>query len=317
MPRNPRNQPRSLEGPRRRRATTLEELDQLQGLLGTPEGLAAGLALQLRPTDVVISPFAKCGTTWIQQIVHGLRTRGDIDFDDISRVIPFIEVSTDLGLHLDADQIAEPRAFKAHLGWDNVPKGGRYIVSLRHPGDALVSAYRFMEGWFIEPGAIPIADFARHRFLQHRSEDGTPRGYWAHLLSWWPHRHNPNVLLLAYEHMRQDLPATVRRIATFLDIPLDPALERIVTRQASLDFMTQHKSKFDDLLLRERSERIGRLPPGSDSAKVRTGAVGSRRQDLPPDIHAQLDHIWTDLITPTLSFETYEALLETLAAEGE
>ena len=32
---------------------------------------------------VIITPFAKCGTTWLQQMVHSLRTGGDLDFDDI------------------------------------------------------------------------------------------------------------------------------------------------------------------------------------------------------------------------------------------
>ena len=41
---------------------------------------------------------------------------------------------------------APTAAFKSHLSYDLVPKGCRYIVSLRDPKDALVSAYRFM-GW--------------------------------------------------------------------------------------------------------------------------------------------------------------------------
>ena len=47
--------------------------------------------------------------------MHGLRARGDMDFDDISRVVPWIELSHDLGLQLSAEQSAEPRAFKSHL----------------------------------------------------------------------------------------------------------------------------------------------------------------------------------------------------------
>ena len=42
-------------------------------------------------------------TTWIQQIVHMLRSGGDMDFDDISRVSPWIEVAFALGGDLDAE----------------------------------------------------------------------------------------------------------------------------------------------------------------------------------------------------------------------
>ena len=99
----------------------------------SPEGYAAGLTFTPRPTDVVIAPFAKCGTTWLQQMVHSLRTGGDVDFDDISRVVPWIETAYDLGLDLDAPQRAEPRAYKSHLAWDVVPKGARYVVAVRDP----------------------------------------------------------------------------------------------------------------------------------------------------------------------------------------
>jgi len=36
----------------------------------------------------------KCGTTWMQQIVHGLRTRGSMDFNEITRVVPFLYLMT-------------------------------------------------------------------------------------------------------------------------------------------------------------------------------------------------------------------------------
>ena len=294
--------------PRTSRARSFEEFKELIDQLASDEGLARGLALQLRPTDVVISPFAKCGTTWLQQIVHGLRTRGDMDFDDISRVVPWIELATDLGIDLDAEQVAEPRAFKSHLGWDDVPKGGRYIVSLRDPGDAAVSMYRFMEGWFLEPGAVSIEEFTRRRTIE-RERGGD---YWTHLLSWWAHRHDEHVLLLAYEEMKEDLPGTVRRIAEFIGIPLDEALLEIVVRQSSLEFMTAHKDRFDDLLDRERSERALGLPPGSDAAKVRAGVVGSRNVELSPTMQAELDAVWRARVTPAIAFDSYDELLEVL-----
>ncbi len=105
---------------------------------------------------MIITPYGKCGTTWLQQVFHGLRTRGDMDFDDISRVVPWIETAHDLGLDLDAPQRGAPRGFKSHLSYDLVPKGARYIVSIRDPKDAFVSSFRFMEGWLFETGSVPI-----------------------------------------------------------------------------------------------------------------------------------------------------------------
>lgn len=287
------------------RPRSLEEMEARMAPMVTPAGIGRGLAFAPRPTDVIISPFGKCGTTWLQQIVHSLRTRGDLDFDDISRVVPWIETSPDLGLDLDAPQRAEPRAFKSHLPWTAVPKGCRYIVSLRDPRDALVSMYRFLEGWFFEPGTIGIEEFARRRFMNR--EKGMD--YWTHLVSWWEQYENPAVLLLTYEQMKVDLPGAVRRIATFLDVPLDPALAETVLEQASLESMTAHKDKYDDRLMRERSEQVCDLPTGSDSAKVRTGKVGSFAKELPSPVVAELDDMWRAVVATRFGAASYAELV--------
>ena len=270
----------------------------------TRDGLQRGLAFRPGPTDVLISPYAKSGTTWLQQIVHGLRTNGDMDFDDISRVVPWIETSPDLGLDLDAEQGARPRAYKSHLAADAIPAGGRYLVSLRDPKDALVSLYRFMEGWFFEPGAFSIGDFARRQYFQR----GERRDYWHHLRSWWKRRDEESVLLLTFEDMKADLPPVVRRIAEFIGVSFDPNLLDLVVKQASLEFMLAHKDRFDDLLMRERAEAAAGLARGGDSSKVRTGEVGSHRYELPEDVSSQMDEIWKEEIGGVLGFATYDDL---------
>ena len=289
------------------RAITLSELEAVWRKMFTAEGLDEGLSLHLRPSDVVISPFAKCGTTWIQQIVHTLRTAGDEDYDDISRVVPWIETSSGLGIDLDAEQKSLPRAFKSHLPWDMVPKGGRYITSIRDPRDALVSMYRFMEGWWMEPGAISIAEYARGNYLKR----GEGRDYWFHLKSWFSQRDNPVVLLLAYENMLLDSMQTIRRIADFIGVSVNDELLAITESHSSLAYMLEHKDRFDDLLMRLRSETVGGLPTGSDSAKVRKGEVGSHKAELPAEIIEELDQVWDEEITQTLGFADYSELLDT------
>ena len=283
------------------RPTTLAEMEERSARLFSAEHLQQGLSLKLRPTDVVITPFSKSGTTWTQQIVHTLRTRGDMDFDDISRVVPWIEVSPMLGIDLDAPQKAEPRAFKSHLGWDLVPKGGRYIVVVRDPGDAAVSLFKFQEGWFLEPGCVSIDEFLEHSFL-------TNRRYYQHLESWWPHRHDHNVLLLAYERMLQDPSDAISRIAAFIGVPLDAELMTLTLEHSSVGFMLQHKDRFDDALLRDFSEAHADLPPGSDSAKVRVGKRGGRAA-LSAQAQSKLAQVWREEITASLGYSDYEALI--------
>ena len=53
------------------RPTTIEELHECQKRFVTQESIRRALAFKPQPTDVLISPYSKCGTTWVQQIVHG------------------------------------------------------------------------------------------------------------------------------------------------------------------------------------------------------------------------------------------------------
>ena len=288
-----------------RRPRTLAEMAEASGKLFSPTDIAKGIAAyRPRPSDVIIAPYGKCGTTWLQQIFHTLRTGGDMDFDDISRVVPWIETSAMLDLDIEAPQRAEPRGFKSHMAYGAMPKGAKYIVALRDPKDAFVSNYRFMEGWFFEPGSISIRQFAPMWLA--RTDLGN--SYWRHLTSWWAERDNPNVLLLSYAGMIAAPEAYIRKVAAFCGIPLDDALLKLTLERSSIDFMLAHKDRFDDLMMRTASEVRCGLPPGSDSAKVRKGGVGGHKAELPEEIGSQLDAKWAEIAAPPTGFADFSAL---------
>ena len=286
-----------------RRARSLKEMQEFQLGMGDMQEAAAIADYRPMPSDIVISPFAKCGTTWLQQTFHTLRTGGDMDFDDISRVVPWIETSRLLGIDLEAPQRASPRGFKSHLAWDAIPRGARYVVSLREPKDALVSFHRFFEGWFLEPGAVPIDELAEMRFTA--AAEG--KGYWAHLLSWWGQRDNPDVLLLSYEHMVADPAGAVRRLAAFCGISLDERLLALTLERSSIGYMLAHKDRFDDAMMRTVTEAAG-LPSGSDSAKVRQGVVGGHRDAINAQLARRMDEMWAATVTPVTGHADYAAL---------
>ncbi|MEO0442026.1 MAG: sulfotransferase domain-containing protein, partial [Pseudomonadota bacterium] len=97
------------------RARSLEELGLLMERIFMPPENSAAVPLEPRSSDIMISPYGKSGTTMMQQMFHQLRTGGDMDFDDISRVVPWIETAPILGIDINANQRAEPRGFKSHL----------------------------------------------------------------------------------------------------------------------------------------------------------------------------------------------------------
>lgn len=261
-----------------------------------------------RPTDVIISPFPKCGTTWLQQMVHSLRTGGDMDFDDIYEVVPWIGIAPLLDQDLDADQRAAPRAFKSHATWHDVPPGCRYIVSFRDPKDAAVSFFHFLEGWLLEPGAVDVETFVASQMFDVDSDDT----YWAHAVSWLAQRDNPDVLLLTFDEMKQDLPGVVRRVAAFLDLPLDDRRLAVATEQSSFEFMSAHAAPFSEPLFRAWTvEQLG-LPADSQAAKVRDGDVGRNRRELHPDTARRLDELWVETIGEATGLQRYTDLVTAL-----
>lgn len=108
------------------------------------KSVEVGQGMTPRPSDVFVSTYPKCGTTWMTQIVHMLRTKGDMNFGEITEVVPWDILAHDCGQDLDADHVANPRCFKSHEPWETIPKGARYIYVARHPLDAFVSFYHFL-----------------------------------------------------------------------------------------------------------------------------------------------------------------------------
>lgn len=287
-----------------RRPASIAELRAANEKFATEAGVAKGLAYRPKSTDVFVTPYPKCGTTWVQQIVHGLRTRGSMDFDEITAVVPWLELASDMGMDVHARQMASPRAFKSHLSYDEIPKGGRYINVYRHPHDALLSMYRFLEGWTFETGSISLTEFAEAFFL---CREGS-LDYWIHAASYWRHRDCDQLLLLCFEHMKDDLPGTVERIAEFIGIELDDELHRRVVEQSGIDFMKRHKRQFDDHLIRATRDGACGIPPGGDSSKVRDGDVGRAAQVLQQSVIDTLQQRWADTLGREFGLQSYADL---------
>ena len=288
-----------------KRPTSIKEMHERLENFATMEGWQYGLSYKADPTDVFIVTPPKCGTTWMQQIVHGLRTRGSMDFDEISRVVPWINMAYDLGGDIYAPQVARPHAFKTHTTMDEVPIGGKYIVIVRDPCDALVSDYHFMEGMFFEKGTISLEEFAREEFIA--SQD-----IHKHILAFWDRRNDEDVLPLAYENMKSNLTRTIEKVAAFMGVALDEELKEIVVRQSDIKFMQEHKEQFEDHIIRKARSEAMRLPLDGQLNKVRNGQVGESKERVSDEIRRELDDVWQEVLTPRTGLSSYEELRKEL-----
>ena len=295
---------------KRKRAQSVEELTALLPKMVASEGqLATAVPYRARPTDVIITPFAKCGTTMLQQMFHQLRMAkhgGDMDFDDISRVVPWIETAAVLDLDINAEQRANPRGFKSHLHYEGLPASSRYVVTLRDPQEAYISFYHFFSGWLFEPGTIAQEELVP---IWLREEPDRPN-YYTHLLSWWARRNAPDTLLMDYRDVLSNKRETICKMAEFAGMEIGEAVIDMVEERTSRAFMMAHKAPFGDPMMRKMSEAKARLPEGSDSAKIRSQSAS--REPLPQSITKQLDAIWAEQVAPITGHGDYASLAAAL-----
>jgi aryl sulfotransferase len=68
--------------------------------------------------------------------------------------------------------------------------------------------------------------------------DGYPdNSFWQHVRSWWAIRDLPNVRLVHYANLKRDLPGQMRKIAAFLDIPIDESRWDAILEHCSIEWM--------------------------------------------------------------------------------
>ncbi|RKH28816.1 sulfotransferase domain-containing protein [Corallococcus praedator] len=231
--------------------------------------------LKPQPTDIFIATAPKAGTTWTQQIVFQLLTRGRGEFQHIDQVAPFVDVMS-LIPHAERllDAMPAPRVFKTHLTYGVLrpPAACRIIYVTRVASDSLLSRYQhdcLMQGQRI--------DF--DRYVQHSLRANE---WGRHLASWWPHRADPNVLHVRYADLVADREACLRRIGAFLGVPVQDEDLPLLMEKTGFEYMKQHDARFDPRLSRHEP-----LDPGQGF--VFKGGVGRGKQTLKPEQQARLD----------------------------
>ena len=212
---------------------------------------------QFRDDDIVVATYAKSGTTWVQQIVGQLLFNGRADIN-VSEMSPWM----DLRIPPKHEKLAAVEAqshrrfIKTHLPVDALvysPKA-KYLFIGRDGRDVVWSMYNHHvnanEKWYKalndSPGRVgpPIGkppETVRQYFLDWLEQDGEPWWpFWENIRSWWDIRSLPNICLLHFNELKADLPGQIRRVADFLDVPVDPATFDQIVEHCTFDWMKKH-----------------------------------------------------------------------------
>ncbi len=120
-----------------------------------------------RPNDIFISTYMKSGTTWLQMILYQLTSSGDIDFEHIYDVSPWIDKSFEDGEVIRVLQ--SQRFFKTHIDYNLFPKkfNAKIICVIRDGMDVAVSQYHQLLDYGVK---VSFAESFRKYFLNKNKE---------------------------------------------------------------------------------------------------------------------------------------------------
>lgn len=217
-----------------------------------------------RPDDVLVVTYGKAGTSWMQailaQLLLGIGSDAAAHPQEVSPWLDMRSSEPVADRHAKLAAQTHRRFIKSHLALGALPYSPypKYIYIARDARDLLWSMHNHHSHMLQEAFDVlnalpdrcgprlapPPADPVVY-WREWMDGDGAPWWpFWSHTRSWWAARDRPNVLLLHYADMITDLPAVVRRIVAFLDIPqLTPAEMATVVDRCSFAYMREHASK--------------------------------------------------------------------------
>jgi len=248
--------------------------------------------LAFRDDDIVISTYAKSGTTWVQQMIGQMLFGGDptLAVAEMSpwldlRVppkqvkLPLVEAQTHrrfLKTHLPVDALVfSPRAKYVYIGRD-----GRDVVwsMYNHHANANQTWYDALN---LTPGRVgppierPPAD-VRQYWRDWMERDGHPFWpFWENVRTWWAVRALPNVHFVHFAQLKRDMPGEMRRLAGFLEIPVDEARWPAILEYCSFDWMKQNATQSVPL--------GGAFWDAGAQVFIHKGVNGRWRDVLPPE----------------------------------
>ena len=236
---------------------------------------------QARESDVLITTAPKAGTTWMQQILHQLRTGGDESFSSIDDVVPWLErqrADKSLQEVLDYyEAIPDPRIFKTHCTAEQTPGIGtaNIILTSRDPRDCCVSFYHHLRNMTDE--ARQQVNFTVPKtFDEHIDRWLDFAAWYRNVKSWWPYHDHPKVLWLRYQDMKSDLVANIDRIVEFLGWDVSPVQRERAIEYSSFQWMKAHDEKFS-------SQGDTDKPLFKAGQFIRQGKVGKHREIMTPE----------------------------------
>jgi len=215
---------------------------------------------EFRDDDIIISTYGKSGTTWVQQIVSQLLFDG-VEGVETAEMSPWLDLRVppkEVKLPMVAAQ-THRRFLKTHLPVDALvfSEQAKYVYVGRDGRDVLWSMYNHHshanEKWYDAlnntPGRVgppierPIDSIVQyfHEWLDGNGHPWYP--FWENIRSWWAIRDLPNIHMMHFSNLKDDMPGEIRRLAKFLEIPVNEENWDDILLHCSFDYMKANAAK--------------------------------------------------------------------------
>ena len=262
---------------------------------------------EFRPDDIVIAAPSKSGTTWTQLLVALLVFDGSDWPDSISRISPWMETTTSpvSEIHELLGTQQHRRFIKSHTPLDGIPlvDDAKYVAVGRDPRDAAVSMLH--HGDNIDRtrlsellGKEMSRPTGSHEERLDRWIDGGSFPDWSaravveHYLTFWDHRHLPNVGLFHFTDYVTDLTGELHRLAVHLEIELTKNRVEQLAEEASID---RARTRADEIV---PGAHLGMF---TDTAGfLRSGRVGDGLETMSSEQLDRYESLVVELSDPDL-----------------
>ncbi|XP_061831010.1 sulfotransferase 6B1 [Nerophis lumbriciformis] len=250
-------------------------------LLCPCENLQALEDVTARDDDILLVAYPKCGFNWMVGVLKKMMMEATGRKVE-TRMPPLMEFfGPDVSQVMD--QSPSPRLLGTHLHPDNIPasffaKRAKMLVIFRNPKDTLVSFYHFCNNNPVLPSVSSWESF----YADFLSGDVPWGSYFEHALAWEKRMDDPDVMLVTYEQLKQDLGQAVRHMSSFLGFTLTQDQVRRVSEASTFAAM------------KESSQHSG-----IGNIIFRKGEVGDWRNHFTEEQSRQMDQVFSQHLAGT------------------
>lgn len=232
-----------------------------------------------RDSDIYISSYTRSGTTWTQMILYQLTTDGNMDFEHIFDVSPWLFYNALRGT--EPVPQPDPRILKTHDDYSSYSKDtkGRFIYVVRHGMDVMASFYHHrvnVKGF--------TGTFTDHfnEFIYGMEYNGQPYNWFEHVKDWLENNNNLPVLPVKYESLKHNFDNAIQRIIQFCRIPATDEILRRTKERTTFAFLKQHELQLGPVPSQFRRTGDAPYKVKNQHQFIRKGLVGEGRSMLTP-----------------------------------